>query len=239
MVQRATSYFRDRIDVTDLSDALVKDYRMLSVALSAFGLEDDIANKAFIKKVLESDLDDDSSLANRLSDKRYLRLAQAFDFLKEGRSDHGELGAQVTAAYEQREFERRIGETDEDIRLALSAQRELSEFDTRQASNNTLWYDVLASKPLRAIFEGAFGLATSHGQLPIDRQFDEFTKASERILGSSLFTEILKPDRLDKLVNTYLVRSKISIDKVTMRYSSALIILGSGPINRLEAARLG
>ena len=80
VVQRATSYLRDNPDKLASPEALVGDYRMLSAVLSAFGLESDVANKAFIRKVLESDLGDRNALVNRLSDKRYLRMAEALGF---------------------------------------------------------------------------------------------------------------------------------------------------------------
>ena len=78
VVQRAAAYFKGNLSTTTTADDLVGDYKMLQVALGAFGLDTDIANKAFIRKVLESDLGDRSSLANRLGDKRYLRFAEAF-----------------------------------------------------------------------------------------------------------------------------------------------------------------
>ena len=70
VVQRTTTYFQEKIGRTITAEELVKDYRLLSTALSAFGLEADIANKAFIRKVLESDAGDKRSLVNRLADKR-------------------------------------------------------------------------------------------------------------------------------------------------------------------------
>lgn len=50
IVQRSTTYFQENITRTTKAEELVKDYRLLSTALSAFGLEADIANKAFIQK---------------------------------------------------------------------------------------------------------------------------------------------------------------------------------------------
>ena len=57
---------------------------LLKVTLGAFGLIDDLDNRAFIRRVLESDLTDSTSLANRLSDKRYQALAVSFNFNNEG-----------------------------------------------------------------------------------------------------------------------------------------------------------
>lgn len=227
MVQREISYFRDRIEVTGTADALTGDYRMLRVALSAFGLEDDIANKAFIKKVLESDLEDNKSLANRLSDKRYLQLAQAFDFTGNGPTGQSDLGDKISETYLEREFERRVGASDENLRLALNARRELSAFAERDSSERTLWYEVLGNAPLRKVFEGAFGFGSSYGKLPVDRQVDEFMKAAERFFGSSSLNEIAKDDRSENLIKHFLVRSSFSSTNEQNKYSAALTLLSA------------
>ncbi|WP_417720482.1 DUF1217 domain-containing protein [Salipiger sp.] len=82
-VARDTEHFREKLKDIQTSDQLMEDRAMLRVALGAFGLEDDLDNKAFIKKILDSDLADSKSLANRLADKRYLAFAKAFNFAGE------------------------------------------------------------------------------------------------------------------------------------------------------------
>lgn len=205
------------------ADASVCRSRLLSTALSAFGLEADIANKAFIQKVLESDVSDKKSLVNRLADKRYLKMAGAFGF---GSAKPAEkLGEIVSKAFVQREFERRIGEGDEALRFALNARRELQEMGNRTSSDKTLWYEVLGSPPLRKVFEGALGFGTAYAKLPIDRQYDEFTRAAERTFGSSSFKELSKPETIDRLAQNYMVRSQISTSPAQDRYSAALTLL--------------
>ncbi len=70
----------EKLQDVQTADDLMADRTLLKVALGAFGLDEDLNNRAFIKKILESDLSDTQSLANRLTDKRYLSLAQAFNF---------------------------------------------------------------------------------------------------------------------------------------------------------------
>lgn len=223
VVQRSTTYFQENITRTTKAEELVKDYRLLSTALSAFGLESDIANKAFIQKVLESDVSDQKSLVNRLADKRYLKMAEAFGF---GSAKPAEkLGETVSKAFVQREFERRIGAGDETLRFALNARRELQEMRNRTSSDKTLWYEVLGSPPLRKVFEGALGFGTAYGKLSIDRQYEEFTRAAEGAFGSSSFKDLSQPEAIDRLVQNYMVRSQISASPAQNRYSAALTLL--------------
>jgi hypothetical protein len=223
VVLRSTDYFKDNIAKTAKAEELVKDYRLLNTALSAFGLEDDIANKAFIQKVLESDISDDSSLVNRLADKRYLKLAQAFGFGTQ--TPASDLGETISQAFIQREYERRVGESDENMRLALNARRELEAMQQRTSSDKTLWYEVIGNEPLRAVFEGAFGFSSSYSSLSVDRQLEEFMNASTRILGSSSFKNITAADVTDKLIINFMARSQLTESVAQNRYSAALTLL--------------
>jgi len=71
-VARDTAALKDRLESIQSSDDLMDDRALLKVALGAFGLDEDLDNRAFIKRILDSDLSDGTALANRLADKRYL-----------------------------------------------------------------------------------------------------------------------------------------------------------------------
>lgn len=86
VVIKDISHFRKRMKAVKTADDLVKDYRLYTTALNAFGIEDQAGNRAFIKKILSADLDDSNSIANRIPDKRILRMAKAFDFYKREKS---------------------------------------------------------------------------------------------------------------------------------------------------------
>lgn len=225
VVQRSITYFQENIARAAKAEELVKDYRLLSTALSAFGLEADLPNRAFIQKVLESDTTDKSSLVNRLADKRYLRLAEAFGYGTDKPTKN--LAETVGKAFVQREFERRIGEGDENLRLGLNARRELDQLATRSSTDRTLWFEVIGNAPLRKVFQGAFGFSESYGRLPIDRQFEEYTKASERLLGTSSFKDMAAPEVMNKLIRTFMVRSQLQSNPVANRYSAALTLLSN------------
>nr|WP_316652825.1 DUF1217 domain-containing protein [uncultured Gellertiella sp.] len=79
-VARETAYFQANIGkVTSVKDFLA-DQRLYAYAMKANGLEDMTYAKGFMKKVLESDLSNDQSFANRLTDDRYRKFALAFNF---------------------------------------------------------------------------------------------------------------------------------------------------------------
>jgi hypothetical protein len=80
LVSREAAYFKANIGKVRSAEEFVDDYRLYSFAMKAHGLEDMIYAEAFMLKVLESDLSDNDSYANRLTDSRYREFAAAFQF---------------------------------------------------------------------------------------------------------------------------------------------------------------
>ncbi|MEY9185064.1 hypothetical protein ABIG06_006566 [Bradyrhizobium sp. USDA 326] len=79
-VAREAAYYKANIGKVKTIDDLMNDYRLYHYAMKAYGLEDMAYAKAFMKKVLESDLSDAKSFVNKLVDKRYREFAAAFSF---------------------------------------------------------------------------------------------------------------------------------------------------------------
>jgi hypothetical protein len=79
-VAREAAYYKANIGKVKTVDEFMNNYRLYSYAMKAYGLEDMTYAKAFMKKVLESDLNDSKSFVNKLVDKRYQEFAAAFSF---------------------------------------------------------------------------------------------------------------------------------------------------------------
>ncbi len=79
-VQRETDYYKANIGkITTVKEFLAND-RLYQFAMKSYGMDDMIYAKGFMKKVLESDLSDSNSFANKLTDDRYRKFALAFNF---------------------------------------------------------------------------------------------------------------------------------------------------------------
>ncbi|MGV8936364.1 MAG: DUF1217 domain-containing protein [Allorhizobium sp.] len=79
-IARQASYYEENIGKVSNVEEFLDDYQLYSYAMKAHGLEDMTYAKAFMKKVLESDLTDENSYANKLSDDRYRNFATAYQF---------------------------------------------------------------------------------------------------------------------------------------------------------------
>jgi hypothetical protein len=228
---RDREYFRENIGkVTSASD-LVSDFRLRRVALAAYGLQDDLPNKAFIERILSDGVADRDALSNRLADKRYRAFAEAFGFggplpprtISPGFADR------VLARFDRIEFERAVGEQDEDMRLALTVQRELPELAARGLSDKTGWLSILGNPPLRKVFETALGLPSSIGTLELDRQVDDFRRAADRILGSSEVAQFREPAATEELIKAFTLRAQLaSGPSLTTPGLAALTLLRGG-----------
>lgn len=211
-LQRDMDYFREKIGTVQTAEALVSDYRLLSVALGAFGLSDDIGSKFLIRKVLEEGTLEPDALANKLSDKRYYDLSKAFGFgdFPTPNTALSTFPDRIERAYLDRSFEVAIGRTDETMRLALNATRELPVLAEGSQSERAKWFTLMGTPPLRSVMEGALGMPSAFATLPIDRQLQEFQDRAEAILGTRDLAEIGQEPILGRLLDRYTAVSSVA-----------------------------
>lgn len=228
-LQRDTDYFRENIATISNAEDLVADRRLLTVALGAFGLDDDIGNKFFIKKMLEEGTLADDALSNRFTDTRYRDMVKAFGFgpAEVTRTGISLFTDEIVESYQTKQFEIAIGDQDPSFRVALYAQNELSQIAAGDGSQNQKWFTIMGQPALRQLFEGAFGLPSSFGQIDIDQQREIFEERAESIFGTGDPAQFETAEAVDKLITQYLVRSQINLISAASPASIALTILQS------------
>jgi hypothetical protein len=207
---RDEDYFRAKIGSVKTADDLVSDRRLLAVALGAFGLDADINNRFFVKKVLEDGTLDPGALANKLADKQYRAFSSAFGFGDFGtpRTQLSDFAETTLTAYKARQFESAVGTQNEDLRLALNATRELGSIASRNSSEDTKWFTILGSAPLRQVFEKALGLPTSFAAIDLDQQLSTLRDKTEKAFGSPDISQFSEPEVLEDLIRKFLIRSE-------------------------------
>ena len=227
VVSRDTDYFRENIGEIQSADDLVADRRLLSVALGAFGLDEDINNKFYIKTVLEDGVIDPDSFANRLTDKRYFALSEAFGFeLSPPNTVLSDFPNKIVEQYKERQFEAAVGNQDGDLRLALSVEREVDSIAEQGLAENAAWFTIMGNAPLRRVFELALGLPSEIATVDLDRQLDVFVDKAERVFGVSHPAEFQDPEKQEKLIRNFLFRSELAASTAsTARGTVALSLL--------------
>lgn len=211
-IKRDTEYFLETIGSIKSARELVGDRRLLSVALGAFGLQDDIDNRYFIQRILEDGTSNDDALANRLSDDRYKQLSKAFRF-GPGEVPNTSLTSkmiEITDRNRVQSFEIAVGEQDDSMRIAMFAARELAEIAGRDSSDNAKWFTMMGLPPLRQMFETAFGLPRGLGKVDIDKQAEIFRTRTRSALGSDSMEQFANPSAIERLTSLYLARTQIA-----------------------------
>lgn len=229
-LRRDTDFFQQRIGTVQTAEDLVSDRRLLRVALGAFGLQEDIDSRAFVRAILEQGTESKEALANRLSDDRYRRLSAAFGFADADgpRTRDPAFGARIVEQFRRRAFESAVGEQDGAMRLALNADRELAALSAEAGSDKALWFRILGTPPLRRVFEGALGLSRSFAQLDLDRQLGEVRARAARQLGLESPRDLARADRREALVRRFLLRDQVAAQGVLSSQSIALSLLQEG-----------
>ena len=220
---RLATAFRERIGDVRTADDLVNDRQLLTVALGAFGLSDDINARALVRRVLEEGTGTSDALANRLADRRYRDLAAAFAFDAPAGPNTGLPGFadRMLDRFFRSELEVSVGEVDPDLRIALNAQEELAALAARDITDETAWLTVLGTPPLRQLMETALGLPSGVATLDLDRQVEEFRGRADATFGTSRLAEI-GGENLGRAIDLFLLRSSIQAGPPT---SPALVLL--------------
>ncbi|MEL6265463.1 MAG: DUF1217 domain-containing protein [Pseudomonadota bacterium] len=191
-IQRAADAFITRAGEITSAEELVADRELLSVALSAFGLEDEINKRALIRRVLEEGTLDPDSLANKLVDPAWRRFSETLGLDFGNRLVLGDVRREVADAFVERQFERAVGDQDVNLRLALNFRREIETVAGEPGVERAGWFRVIGSEPLRRVVFGALGLPDSFGALDVDAQADRLSERARQVFGGdspAIFTD--------------------------------------------------
>lgn len=209
MVARDAQYYAENIGKVTSVDEFLDDYRLYSYAMTAHGLDEMIYAKAFMKKVLESDLSDANSYANLLTDERYKNFAGAFNFATSGGLPIAQSAAQ------QEEF------------LELYDRSLLAMDDT--ITEETRYYkvmmaqvdhvdDILQNDRLRRYIFDALGI--------------DDTRYSYEVVRNAMSSDKNDPN---SYTNTVLVQQKADLQQSLAARQAELAALGSNPKEHVAA----
>lgn len=229
-LERQVAYFEENIGKITTAQELVADRRLMQVALGAFGLDEDIDAKAYIREVLDQGTIEPDSLANRLSDKRYLAMSEAFGFdISPPNTQLSTFPSEITELYRSRQFEVAVGNSQPDMRVALALERDLPALLDRGLSDEANWFTIMGTPSLRPVFEKAFSMPITIATLDLDRQLEIFREKAASFFGDTTVEQFSDPEKLDRLRDRFLAQSELEGGgfSTTTRGSAALALLQS------------
>ncbi len=189
-VKSATAYYEANIGKAASIQDFVGNYRLLSYALDAYGLGDQVHNTALVTKVLEGGVSNPKSLANTLSNSNWKAFAAAFDFVGNGASSVSSASAVKTTAadYAEQQLESDQGAQNIGVQLALYFQR--------VAPTVSSAYGILADPNLLEVAQTIFGLSPSTSATDIDAQAQTLSKLMP-------LSELQDPKKLQQLTERF------------------------------------
>lgn len=216
--QRDIDYFRKTIASVKSADDLMKDYRLYSFVMKAFGMEEQIPYRALIKQVVQGGTEDPQSVANRMTDKTYAALADALnlsqdDAAKPGLTDPKEIEAVVsrfvTSGIEAEQGDRNVG-----VQLALYFQR--------KAPDITSWYQVLGDKALSEVIRTAFRIPAATAGMDIDKQKEMLEKRMP-------IADLQDPKKLQSLLQRFSIFYDMDQGTVAAQVPNLLVSRSTAP----------
>ena len=151
-VARNAAYYKENIGKVKTVDEFLKNDRLYQYAMKAYGLEDMIYAKAFMKKVLESNPTDANSFANKLTDKRYRDFAAAFSFTSSDKA----------VAQSAHQTDDMIGLYTATVKQKVDAIDEDTAYYNAKIGSVKTVNDLLNDDRLRTYVFQAFGVDDSH-----------------------------------------------------------------------------
>ena len=212
------------------ADDLFNDVGLTLKAMDFFDLPQGAGKIDVARRIVESDRNNPVSLLNITPDKRYKAFADAFDFAPaaSGRSYSSNFVETISRNYLDRQFESGVGDSDPNMRIALSLERDLEQLTRQRGGADSQWFSVMASTPLRTVFETAFRLPSSFGALDLDQQLGVFKERSERMFGTDKVADFTQPERLDQLRRQFLLASEQQATGAFSTGASVVLALLSG-----------
>jgi hypothetical protein len=189
-VKTASEYYAANIGKATSIQDFVGNYRLLSYALDAYGLGDQVNSTALVTQVLEGGVSNPKSLANTLSNPNWAKFAAAFNFAADGASSISTASAiqTTTNAYVEQQLESDEGEQDPGVQLALYFQR--------VAPTESSGLDIMGDENLLDVVQTIFGLP------PVTTGTNIDTEASE-ISGLVPASELQSPKELQLLTERF------------------------------------
>jgi hypothetical protein len=189
-VKTATAYYKANIGKVKTVGQFVNNYRLLSYALQAYGLGDQINNTALIKQVLEQGTSNSHALANTLPNANWKAFANAFNFATSsgGAPSSSASVSATTDDYVEQQLEADQGQSDPGVQLAL--------YFARVAPTVTSSYGILADKNLLEVVQTIFGLAPTASAGQIDEEAKQISKLAP-------VQDLQDPTKLKSLVERF------------------------------------
>jgi Protein of unknown function (DUF1217) len=191
-----TNFKKDIVNVKSVDD-LLNNRNALKVTLSAFQLEGEIDKTAFLKKIMTEDPTNKKSLAYRMVEPRYTKLATALQGLNQDPNffQNSQNVDAIFNAYKTNEFEKFEGQNALGVREAM--------YFKRLAGGIQDIPQIMADKTLMEVVRVGLGL-------PQEFQSLSFQQQKDRLIAQVDVADFKDPKKIDKMIERYLIFTELN-----------------------------
>jgi hypothetical protein len=222
-VKNATEYYQANIGKVTTINQFVGNYRLLSYALQAYGLGDQINNKSLIKQVLQQGTTSSKALANTLPNGNWKAFVKAFNFSATGAAAPSSSASVATATsdYLEQQLESDQGAANPGVGLAL--------YFARVAPTITNGLQILADKNLLEVTQTIFNIPAAANASQIDKQATEIEKLMP-------IKDLQNPTKLKNLVERFTAQYDVVYGAGGTGASTPLTMSNGNAVTTVNAA---
>jgi hypothetical protein len=194
-VQLAVANFTKAVNSATSVTQLLSNPSVMNVLLTANGMSDQVGYSALATQALTSNLSDPNSLANQLTDSRWLDLAKTYNFASNGLSaiQNPTAIAQISQAYAQQTWMSNEDTVTPGLSNALSF--------IQQASSITSVDGVLGNSTVRTVVTTALGIPQQIAFQPLEAQQNAISTHLD-------VTKLQDPKFVQSLAEQYLIANQ-------------------------------
>ena len=222
-VKTATAYYQANIGNVKTISQFVGNYRLLSYALQAYGLGDQINNKALITQVLQQGTTSSKALANTLPNGNWKAFANAFNFSATGTAAPSSSASVTTTTsdYVEQQLETDQGSSNVGVGLAL--------YFARVAPTVTNSLQILADPNLLEVVQTIFNIPAAANASQIDQQATEIQKLMP-------VADLQNPAKLKNLVERFTAQYDVLYGEGGTNASTPLTMHNGNSVATVNAA---
>jgi hypothetical protein len=209
------AYFVKQTPKLTSVDALMKDYRALSIMLGAFGLSADLAYPALVRKVLTQDPTKSTSLAQQMASPAFYQLGKDMGQWKTPPFASAANVAAVVSAYATNTYEA--------SQASLAPGLDTALYFRRTIGGITSINGLMSDRQLLSVVEAASNIPQAFGMLDYPQQVRILTKAVD-------LKSFKDPAAVNRMAETYLLQSAQQSSASGSDPTGALALLGGGSL---------
>ncbi len=213
---RAIEHFYENIGTVENVDDLIADPELFGFVMRAFDLEDQIFGKAMMEQILKSNVEEEDSLVNRMSDPRFRALYDEMGFGTDGEGNIntilGRWQDRMVDRFVDRQFLNDNSEQNDTLGTALDFRRKAEDIETS--------IDILADRRMSQFFRTVLGIPSQTAGLSIDRQ--------AAMIDERFDIETLQdPEEVEKLIRRYVAISDATSGLAAQNSGAVMLMQGA------------